>query len=193
MVETTEQIANLDPSERPSDGRTAPIRVEGSTIALPRCVDELQDALIRAHALERREPGGGKWPFAGDGPWHLIQGEQGDYAGEGTDGVSSEVEPRPPLDAEEVAELRTLRSWLQLIPDTSYPRDPAYRGDRKVVWIATARLHAGEGRVPWKALGKWMRSCRDPDTLALRYRLALARVVCRLNGWPERRARRMAA
>src|SRR5688572_11217115 len=53
---------------------------EGS--CLPRDVDALQEAFVRAHALERREPGGGKWPFAGDGPWHLIQPEVGDIAGD---------------------------------------------------------------------------------------------------------------
>jgi hypothetical protein len=140
--------------------------------------------LVEGHALERREPGGGKWPFAGDGPWHLIRAEAGDYGGEGQDGVSSGREPRPPLDSGEVDRLAELRAWVQLIPHES---------DRKLVWLATARLHAGEGRVPWKALARWLKIDRSPDALALRYRKALARVVCKLNGWPDNRANRMAA
>lgn len=167
-----------------SEGTILPPTASLPEARLPRCVDEIEEALVEAHALERREPGGGRWPFAGDGPWHLIRGEAGDYGGDGQDGASSSRAPRPPLDAAEVARLAELRRWLQLIPHES---------DRKLVWIATARLHAGEGRVPWKAVARWMRIDRSPDALALRYRKALAGVVCVLNGWPSRRARAMAA
>lgn len=156
--------------------------VEGWEI--PRCIDELQEALVEAHALERREPGGGRWPFAGDGPWHLIRAEAGDYGGEGVDGVSDRRVPRPPLDQGEVARLAELRRWLQLVPHES---------DRKLVWVATGRLHAGEGRVPWKAVGAWLKLDRSPNAIMYRYRKALAVVVCEINGWPASRAKRMAA
>ncbi len=152
--------------------------------AVPCDIDALQEAFIRCHELERRMPGEGRWPFAGDGPWNLIQGEQGDYAGDGQDGVSSSAAPRTPLDAAEVGEYQRIVGWMQMIDD------PA---DRRMVWLATARLAAGEGRVPWTAVKRWIGSERSPDALVLRYRKALALVVCRLNGWPTRRAKAMAA
>lgn len=177
--------------------------IEGQTIVsgarLPRDIDALQEAFVQAHELERRMPGEGRWPFAGDGPWNLIQAEVGDVASDAdysetlirnASGKELQVRkldsraPRPPLDAGEVAEYQRVVGWLQLI------EDPA---DRRVVWLATARLAAGEGRVPWTAVKRWIGSERSPDALVLRYRKAMALVVCRLNGWPTRRAKAMAA
>jgi hypothetical protein len=181
------------PSGGPETAISPSLRSEGTPA--PRCVDDIEEAFVRAHALERREPGGRKWPFAGDGPWHLIQAEVGDMAGDWSETlIETEAgkqlsvrkidvrEPRPPLGAAEVAELAQLRAWLMLVPES----------DRKLVWIATARLHAGEGRVPWKALTRWLRIPRTPDAVARRYRLALALAVCAINGWPTRRAQAMA-
>jgi len=164
----------------------------------PRDIEELQEAFIRCHDLERREPGNGRWPFAGDAPWHLMQREveAGDYCGDGQDGVGSSVAPRPPLSAAEVGELATLRSWLLLVPEAT-GKGMAVDHDRKLVWVASGRLAQGDvadgGRVPWKAVGRWIGSPRHPVTLAERYRVALATVVCLLNTWPVARARRMAA
>lgn len=185
--------ASASPSGGPEWAVPAKGRVEG--YALPRDIDAAQECFIRAHALERREPGGGRWPFAGDGPWHLIQPEVGDIAGEYSETLIENeagkllqvrkvesLEPRSPLDAAEVAELALLRSWLVLVPER----------DRKLVWVATARLAHGEGRVPWKKLGRWLKIDRSPDTVCRRYRLAVARLVCALNGWPSRRAQQMA-
>lgn len=178
-----------------AEGTILPPNAARPEAGLPRCVDELQECFVRAHELEAREPGGGKWPFAGDGPWNLIQGEVGDMAGdwsatliETEAGKLLEVRkidvraPRPPLGTAEVAELARLRGWLGLVPEA----------ERKLVWTATARLHAGEGRVPWKAVGRWLRLGRSPEGVAWLYRRALAIAVCRLNGWPEARAKRMA-
>lgn len=184
------------PSTWPNSPVSASLRVEGCRIDLPRDIEQAQECFVRAHVLERREPGGGKWPFAGDGPWHLIQPEVGDMGAAEYSETLIETDagkllqvrkidslaPRAPLDAAEVAELALLRSWVALVPER----------DRKLVWLATARLAAGEGRVPWKAIGRWLRIDRSPDTLARRYRQAVARVVCELNGWPSRRAMAMA-
>ena len=195
--EAVSAVRGVEPSASSSEavGRT---RYE-----LPRDIEEVELAFIRCHALERREPGGGKWPFAGDGPWHLAQGEVGDIAGDFSEtlivneaGKELRVrkvearEPKTPLSSAEVDELALLRGWLQLVPDA--PGQLGALHDRKLVWLATGRLHAGEGRVPWTALKGWMRSPRSPDALVRRYRMALAVVACRLNGWPERRARVMA-
>lgn len=171
---------------------------------VPRDIEELQEAFIRCHALERRAPGGGRWPFAGDGPWHLAQGEVGDIAGdysttllENEAGKLLEVrklttrEPRSGLDSSEVDELERLRSWLRMVPLCKEPL--ALDHNRKLVWLATEQLHKGEGRVRWKAIGHRINSPRTPDALALRYRRAMAEVVRKLNGWSKLQAKRMAA
>ncbi|MEH6723219.1 MAG: hypothetical protein V7686_06835, partial [Qipengyuania sp.] len=49
---------------------------------LPGTIDDLEERLVGVHALWLRSPGGGKWPFAGDGPWHLAQAEVGDIKGD---------------------------------------------------------------------------------------------------------------
>lgn len=152
----------------------------------PRDIAEVEAALIDCHELWRRSPGGGRWPFAGDAPWHLMQREvlAGDYSGDGQDAVSSSTRPRPPLDAEEVDARDRMTAWLQLVEDET---------DRRLLWLATAALWRGEGRVPWSAIKGWMKWERSPDALVHRYRKALAVIACRVNGWPVRRARAMAA
>lgn len=203
-MKALENVGCGDPSGGAASGLPGRSGLEGSArasggkdaiVPRPRDISEAEECFIRAHVLERREPGGGRWPFAGDGPWHLIQPEVGDIAGEFSETLIENqagkllqvrkidsLEPRAPLDAAEVAELAVLRSWLALVPER----------DRKLVWIATARLAAGEGRVPWKAIGRWLRIDRSPDTVARRYRQAMARAVCALQGWPSRRAMQMA-
>lgn len=165
-----------------------------SSVQLPLDLDQLEECLVRAHLLERREPGGGRWPYAGDAPWHLMlrEREAGDYGGAGQDGVSDERPPRVPLSRAEVAELALLRAWLQMVPDAAGEGLPPEH-DRKLVWLSTGQLAAGEGRVPWKAVGLWLSSPRSPDALVRRYRMALAAVLCRLHGWPTRRIRVLAA
>lgn len=174
-------------------------------ITVPRDIEALEEAFVRCHALERREPGGGRWPFAGDGPWHLIQGEVGDVGRADWSvtllvteaGKELEVrkldsrEPCAALDAAEAAELAMLRRWLLLVPLCEAPL--ALDHDRKLVWLAAAALHRGEDRVPWTALHRALRSPRSPRALIDRYRKALATVVCAINGWPMNRVPRMAA
>lgn len=146
-------------------------------------LEEVEEALIACHELWRRSPGGGRWPFAGDGPWQLIQGEDGDFGGDGVDGASSSVRPRPPLDAAEVGERDRVTAWLQWIGDVDV---------RKAVWLATWAFHHGEPHAPWMAIARAIRWTRSANALAGRYRMALAAITCRLNGWPMNRVRALA-
>lgn len=172
-------------------------------------VEVVEEALIGAHELWRRSPGERHWPFAGDGPWHLAQGEVGDVAGEYSETILTtdagrelrvrkvdSVAPRCPLDAAEVGERDRVTAWLQWVADPL---------DRRLVWLATAKLAAGESRVPWGKLAVRLGRPTAPlheaggarpltrQALLRRYRLALAVVACRLNGWPLRRAKAMLA
>jgi hypothetical protein len=39
----------------------------------------VQEDLVEVMQMWWRAPGGGKWPFASDGPWHLIRKEWEDW------------------------------------------------------------------------------------------------------------------
>jgi hypothetical protein len=144
---------------------------------VPQSIDALEEALVAAHGLWWRTPGAGRWPFASDGPWHLMQGEAGDYAGDGQDGVSASGAPRTALSAAEVAQRDRAAAWLQLVAVE----------DRRIVHGATLALWRGEARVPWGDLAKALGWGKTPRALAWTYRRALAQLLCRINGWPSRR------
>jgi len=158
--------------------RTGPERRASisEAVALPRSIAQLEDELVAVHGLWWRTPGAGCWPFAGDGPWHLIQGEGGDWAGDGVDGVSSSAVPRPALDRRDVARRERVTAWLGLI-------DVA---DRRVVHAGTLALWRGEARVPWGELARGLRWGKSVSALAWAYRKALAVMLCRLHGLPAR-------
>jgi hypothetical protein len=40
---------------------------------------EVQEDLVEVMQMWWRAPGGGRWPFASDGPWHLIRKEWEDW------------------------------------------------------------------------------------------------------------------
>lgn len=176
-------------------------QVEGRAKAVPATIADLQEAFVQVHALWLRSPGGGKWPFAGDGPWHLAQAEVGDIKGDYSETlVTTETgkvmqvrkvdsrAPRAPLDAAEVDERDRVTGWLALVADEQV---------RKAVWLASEALARGDcgpgGRVPWGGIARWVRWERTPNALKLRYKQALGEVVCALNGWPVRRAKVLAA
>ena len=173
------------------------LAASGAQASVPGSIGEIEEAFVAVHALWRRSPGGGRWPYAGDGPWHLAQGEVGDIKGEYSEtlirteaGKELQVrkidarEPRTPLSAAEVDERDRVTGWLQSVQDDAL---------RRCIWEASAALARGEGRVPWRAIALWLRWERTPNALKARYRLALGELVCRLNGWPMRRARVLAA
>lgn len=165
-------------------------------------IETVEEALVAVHELWWRSPGGGRWPYAGDGPWHLIQGVAGDYAGDGVDGISSSARPRPPLDAAEVRTRDAVTAWLQMpcvsnvagaMSAVKAQKPVTTDHLRRLIWRATEELWRGEPRVPWKVIDRTLRFPRSIDAMAHAYRRTLAAIACSLNGWPERRARAMAA
>lgn len=147
----------------------------------PRDGDEVEAALIECVHLWRRSPGGGAWPFAGDGPWHLVQGEAGDYDARGGDMAGEAPPPRVPLSREEVARRDWVSQWWGMIG----------AGDRDLVRDAIGQLAGGASRVGWRALTR--RHCNrhgapiGADGLARRYARALDALGKRLRGDDARR------
>lgn len=157
---------------------------------VPGSMAALEERLVAVHGLWRRTPGDGPSPFAKDGPWHLMLREVGDILGHysetllvneaGKELLVRKVDqraPRTPLRAAEVAERDRVTGWLGLLADPL---------DRKVVWLATAHLARGEDAPGWTEIKRVTGTQLTPRSLAWRYRKALAVLVCRLQGVPDR-------
>jgi hypothetical protein len=129
--------------------------------------DAVEAAMVEAVELWRRSPGGGHWPFAGDGPWQWVRSlEWGDYA-------DADAVPRAaPLTRAEVAQRDAVSGWLAWVPGR----------DRKLVVLAIGHLVRGSARVSWMRLKVEMGVPFGADGLRRRYGRALAGVCARLNG-----------
>lgn len=156
----------------------------------------LERALIELRGLEWRAPAGGVSlagsPWAKDGPWSLAQREVGDVAGEFSETLLvneagkellvrklDSARPRTPLRVAEVERLEVLRGWLGLLND---------RLDARILWEAAFHLWRGEP-FDWAAIARRIGYPRTLRRLEQRYREALARLYCRVNGVPVRHFR----
>ncbi|MPT48265.1 MAG: hypothetical protein E2598_07555 [Sphingobium sp.] len=138
----------------------------------PWTFDVVEERLIEAMHLWRRSPGGGRWPFASDGPWHLIQACAGDYDARGGDGVSSDVPLRPlPLSAAQVARRDEASQWVG--------RYVADRDRRLVVQVLI--IKAAGRTVSWVRLRRDMGVAVGAGGLGKRYSRAVTRICIALN------------
>jgi hypothetical protein len=129
--------------------------------------DMVEERLVEAMHLWRRSPGGGSWPFASDGPWHLVKAEL--Y---GPD-VDKDAPLRPlPLRMAEVEERDQVSAWLLWVGDR----------DRRLVVLAVSALAKGHKQVPWMELRRPMGVALGADGLRMRYGRAIQTICNRLNG-----------
>lgn len=128
--------------------------------------DSVQERLVAAMVLWKRSPGGGSWPFASDGPWHLVTFEL--Y---GPD-VDKDAPLRPmPLTRAEVEERDQVSEWLRLVPDR----------DRRLVILGIAQLASGRARIDWMGLRRPMGVAMGADGLRMRYSRAITAICKSLN------------
>lgn len=85
-------------------------------------VHEVEAMLVEAWHLWRRSPGVGRWPFAGDAPWHLMVRDviAGDYDARGGDGEAP-APKRAGLTRAEVAIRDEVSAWLALVSARDAP------------------------------------------------------------------------
>jgi hypothetical protein len=160
---------------------------------------DVEAALAELRDLEWRAPSGGRSlagsPWASDGPWYLAQASGDDVAAGNaeysetllTNAAGKELQvrkvdtlrPRSPLSVAEVARLEQLRGWLVLLPDVT---------ERRVLWAASWHLWRGEP-FDWGRIKRALGYARSEARLAGVYREALAKLLCRVNGVPERHHR----
>lgn len=134
--------------------------------------DDLEARLVEAVQLQWRTEGG-RWPFASDGPWHLIRKEVWDW-----DARDPKPMPRIPLSRSELARLNEAMGWLAMV---------AGDFERRLIVAAITRLAKGDKQVPWRRLLKAMGLTHGSDGLRMRYGRAMTALVNRLNGAEKRR------
>ena len=112
---------------------------------------------------------GAGWPFASDGPWHLIaRDDSWDWD---NDKWADALPPKMPLSVDQVRRRDEATAWLRHAPDR----------DRRLVVLAVTALAAGRKRVPWRALLKPMGMKRGADGLRMRYGRAVNAICVTLN------------
>jgi len=144
--------------------------------------DLVREALVEASVLWRRSPGSGRWPFASDGPWHLMTRETsaGDYDARGGFDASSDVAVRAlPLSVEEVERRDMVSEWLRLVPKAE---------DRRLVAVCCEIYASGTKQLPWGRIKRVMGVERGEGGLRKRFERAVGAIAMGLNA-AELRAR----
>ena len=136
---------------------------------------------------------GGRWPFASDGPWHLLTREaRADIKAEGL--KRSELdqllaaagagapEPKVPLSLAEIAERdEVTEEWLPMVSER----------DRRIVVLGAMQLAGGRSRISWRDIraklegGPAVSLVDLPETtrgLGMRYSRAITAICKQLNG-----------
>lgn len=137
--------------------------------------DLVREVLVEAAELWRRTPGEGRWPFAGDGPWHLMSrdGAAGDYDARGGFDTSSGVAVRPlPLGTEECDRRDEVSEWLRFIPEAA---------DRRLVAVCCSFYASGSKQLPWSKIMRVLGVQRGKDGLRKRFERAIGAIATGLN------------
>ncbi len=131
--------------------------------------DDVEAALIEALLIQWRTEGG-TWPFAGDGPWHLIKKEDlSVYEG----GKAPARAPRIQPSRAEMTRMReVLFGWLPLVPSDV---------DRRIVVVAISWRARGYKRVPWRKVAAKVAGGLSSDAVKMRYRRAMHDLTVALN------------
>ena len=136
-------------------------------------------ALTEARMIEamrlawRDEPG--RWPFSGDGPWHLILRDFSDHGAHDAAAI-----PKLPLSRKERARMDEARSWLSMISGDG-AKTLGEGGDARLVVCVLRKLAAhrgpGRGRVDWHAVMRAFRIGRGMGALQKRYSRAIGKIT----------------
>lgn len=138
----------------------------------------VEDRLIEAMRFAwRDEPG--RWPFASDGPWHLIRREWNDHGAH-----EQAALPHIPLSRAERARMEAAMGWLRLMGESGV-KQLGEGGDALLIVLVTRKLasHRGEGRgrVDWMAVLRHLRVKHGAGMLAQRYSRAVTVIVKHLD------------
>lgn len=143
--------------------------------------EAVQERLVEAMHLWDRSPGGGRWPFAGDGPWQLITRRVRAAAGglalmdlwrlEQDERRLGGGERPLPLTRSDIARRDEASEWLGFVPEA----------DREIVVLALGCLARGAKHVPWLRLKHRLGIKFGADGLRKRYSRAITDIAEQLN------------
>jgi hypothetical protein len=139
----------------------------------------VEERLVEAMRLWRRSPGDGRWPFAGDGPWHLVRDDGSAQAAWDHNlnalqmGRPATEKPKPlPLSRAEVAERDQASDWIsRYVPER----------DRKLVVLGLIQLANGNSRVRWSDIRRKLGAEVQAQSLGKRYSRAITAIARGLN------------
>jgi hypothetical protein len=147
----------------------------------------VEERLVEAMRLWWRSPGGGKWPFAADAPWHLMTRRTRIAAGE-LKGRELQLHMQAE-DADEVKRREGRDEWGPLTRDDVARRDEASEwltwidGDaRKVLIAALVQLAAGRERIDWHRVKASVGVEIGNKGVYRRFTRSIGRIAKRLNG-----------
>lgn len=148
---------------------------------------DVEAELIEAVQMSWRLPGRGRWPFAGDAPWHLMtrearaDGQFEAWRQEREDDLVREMRNAPrtvPLNSEEVTWMEGRLGWLSFAAET----------DRKLVEVVLVQKAAGKGRLSWSRIREkmmrspaWLGIAGSTRGLGMRYSRAVQAVTIAVN------------
>ena len=149
--------------------------------------DAVQERLVEAMRLWHRSPGGGRWPFASDAPWHLMtraariecagyrEGREKQLHLQAEDAEEAKrwegSDARGPLSRDDVARRDEATEWLSIIPAR----------DRRLVILALTQLAKGAKQVAWVRLKPLLGVEFGADGLRMRYSRAVSGIAKALN------------
>lgn len=138
---------------------------EASTAGSVLSFADIEGRLIEAMQLCWQSEGG-NWPYASDGPWHLVTREL--Y---GPDVDKDAPLRKLPLTRAQVARRDEAIGWLALAPEA----------DRRLIVLAVAERAKGAAQVPWRKLLRKMGLPLGAGGLSWRYSKAMGVMVQRVN------------
>lgn len=126
----------------------------------------VEERLVETVRCWWRMPGGGHWPFATDGPWHLIKSEL--Y---GPD-VDRDAPLRPlPLRRAEIAAMEEATEWMTWVAEDK----------RRILVLGIGQLARGRRQVRWGEIKRTLGIALGSGGLEWRYSQAVALIANVLN------------
>jgi hypothetical protein len=146
--------------------------------------DAVEGRLIEAMRFAWRDQSG-SFPFAKDGPWHLMQRDAyyWDHANQTGKLADAPPAPRVPLSRAERKRMDDAVEWLRIVGDDGLDRVKG--GDARLIILATRKLAAQRdgvrGQVRWVLLLRPLGLAKGAGMLRMRYTRAVTRIVQALD------------
>jgi hypothetical protein len=139
--------------------------------------DMVEARLVETIHCLRRMPGDGRWPFASDGPWHLIRKQWEDW-----DARDPKPLRRVPLSRAEIRAMEEATEWLAAVADED---------QRRIIVAGLIDRANGRTQTGWAALRARLQMPQSSAYLSTRYSRGIGYIANVLNAgsginWAEK-------